>query len=44
MDSPFDATPRRLSRETKKRVLSQNAAALYGLDLPADDGTVDDDE
>lgn len=37
MDSPFDATPRRLPREVKRRILADNAAALYGLDLPAPD-------
>jgi predicted TIM-barrel fold metal-dependent hydrolase len=44
MDSPFDATPRRLPREVKKRILSQNAAALYGLELPAEIEAEDDGE
>jgi uncharacterized protein len=33
MDSPFDATPRYLSREQKSRILAGNAAALYGIPL-----------
>jgi len=35
MDSPFESTPRDLPRESKQRILSGNAAALYGLDLSA---------
>jgi predicted TIM-barrel fold metal-dependent hydrolase len=37
MDSPFDATPRRLTHEVKQRILSGNAAALYRLDLSTAD-------
>jgi predicted TIM-barrel fold metal-dependent hydrolase len=33
MDSPFEATPLSLPRETKRKILGVNAATLYGLDL-----------
>jgi uncharacterized protein len=33
MDSPFEGTPPRLPRETKRRVLGANAAAFYGLEI-----------
>jgi len=36
MDSPFEGTPPRLSRETKRKILAANAAAFYGIDLEPD--------
>jgi predicted TIM-barrel fold metal-dependent hydrolase len=35
MDSPFEAIPNSLEEGLKRRVLAGNAAALYGLELPA---------
>jgi predicted TIM-barrel fold metal-dependent hydrolase len=35
MDSPFEAVPPFLSREFKAKMLAGNAAALYGITLPA---------
>jgi len=35
MDSPFESMPPRLTEETRKRILCDNAAAVYGLELPS---------
>jgi predicted TIM-barrel fold metal-dependent hydrolase len=33
MDAPFDAVPKSLDEETKRKILGGNAAELYGLEL-----------
>jgi hypothetical protein len=35
MDSPFEALPVTMPRETKRKLFSQNAAKLYGIDVEA---------
>lgn len=35
MDSPFEATPRLLSDDWKRRILADNASALYGIPVEA---------